>query len=309
MTTTTKLETETSGPAEIDRPRVPRRTRTTRLGGPRQGRTTRRVTHLLIIPLLLVWIYPYVWSVVSSVRSQREMLLGGAGLIPQDLTLANYSRAWEQAKFAQYTLNSTFVTLMIVALTIVICSTAGYALARTDMPGRRLIIGVMVATMFLPKGFTIIPLYVLIDVLGLNNTLWAIIVTDVGTGNVVPILLYMGYFASLPRELEEAARVDGAGFVRTFVSIIFPLAKPVTATVSIFTFIAAWNAFLVPLVFTLNRPDLRTIGVGIYAFVGENSTDWAGLAAASVISVVPVIAVFLWLQRYFIDGIAGSIKG
>lgn len=306
MTGTVTAPGPTTRPAP--RPAVPR-SRTRSWQGPRQGRMQRRLTHIGLIALILVWVYPFAWSVISSFRSQREMLLGGAGLIPEQLTLDNYGRAWEQARFAQYTLNSVFVTVMIVALTILICSTAGYALARTDMPGRKLIIGVMVATMFLPKGFTIIPVYVLVDVLGLNNTLWAIIITDIGTGNVVPILLYMGFFASAPRELEEAAQIDGAGFLRTFALVMFPLARPVTATVAIFTFIGAWNAFLVPLVFTLNRPDLRTIGVGIYAFVGENNTDWAGLAAASVISVVPVIAVFLWLQRYFIDGLAGSIKG
>jgi len=273
------------------------------------GRGGRLATHAILLPLIFVWVYPFAWAVVSSVRTQAEMLLGGASLVPDSVTFDNYGRAWEAARFGTYTVNTVVVAVSVVVLTIAISSLAGYALGRGSMPGKKIIVATLVATLFLPKGFTIIPVYLLIDSLGINNTIFAVIVAEAGPAHVMPILLYIGYFASIPRDLEEAARVDGAGYLRTFWSVMFPMAKPVTATVAIFTFIGAWNAFLQPLVFTLNAPDLRTLGVGIYAFFGENSIDWAGLAAASVISVVPVIAVFLWLQKYFIDGIAGSIKG
>lgn len=273
------------------------------------GRRGRLITHVVLLPLVFVWVYPFSWALVSSVRPQAEMLLGGADLVPDDVTTDNYVRAWEQARFEQYTLNTVIVTLAVVAITIAVSALAGYALGRGRMPGRKTILVALVATMFLPKGFTIIPIFVLIDAMGLNNTLWAIILAESGPASVIPLLLYVGYFAALPRDLEEAATMDGAGYFRTFWSVMFPMAKPVTATVAIFSFIGAWNAFLAPLVFTLNAPDLRTLGVGIYAFFGENSVDWAGLAAASVIAVVPVIAVFLWLQKYFIEGLAGSVKG
>lgn len=122
------------------------------------------------------------------------------------------------------------------------------------------------------------------------------------------MLLYMGYFRGIPRELEEAAVMDGAGFLRVFLRIMLPLAGPVTATVVVLTFLATWNAFFLPLVFTFSRPDLRTLSVGMQAFIGENSTDWPGMAAAATVSAVPIIVLFLFLQRYFFDGIAGAIK-
>ena len=122
-------------------------------------------------------------------------------------------------------------------------------------------------------------------------------------------MLFAGFFAAIPNEIEESATMDGASKPRILFQIMMPLAKPVIGTVTIFTFIGGWNAFLIPLVFTLTRPDLRTLGVGIYSFSGEFGTDWTALAAGSVITIVPIIAVFLWLQRYFIEGLAGSVKG
>ncbi|WP_234659531.1 carbohydrate ABC transporter permease [Agromyces marinus] len=267
------------------------------------------MTHLIMLPLVFLWFYPYAWSVVSSIRPQSETILGGANLIPQEFTTENFERAWNQAQFDAYTLNTVIVTISVVFLTIAISSLAGYALARGRMPGKSIILIALVGSMFLPKGFTIIPVYLLIDAMGLNNSLMAIILAEAGSAHVMPILLYMGFFATIPAEMEEAAKVDGAGYFRTFWSVMFPMAMPVTATVAIFSFIGAWNGFLTPLVFTLNAPELRTLGVGIYAFFGENTIDWGGLAAAAVIAVLPVIVVFLWLQKYFVDGIAGSIKG
>jgi raffinose/stachyose/melibiose transport system permease protein len=122
------------------------------------------------------------------------------------------------------------------------------------------------------------------------------------------ILLFAGYFRQLPSELEESALVDGAGFVRIFLRIMLPLSKPVIATSIILQFIASWNDFLIPLVLTLSQPSLRTLAVGVYSFQGENLTDWADMAAASTISIIPVVVVFLFLQRYFIEGIAGAVK-
>lgn len=305
MTVTEAAPAAPAGPVDA----APGARRQNRRGGARMGRGSRLLTHAVLIPLVFLWVYPYAWSLVSSLRSQSETLLGGAGLIPRELTFDNFTRAWTQARFETYTVNTVVVTVAVVIITIAVSALAGYALGRGQMPGRRLIIGVLVVSMFLPKGFTIIPVFLLIDSLGLNNTLAAIILAEAGPAHVMPILLYIGFFAAIPRDLEEAARVDGAGYLRTFWSVMFPMAMPVTATVAIFSFIGAWNAFLAPLVFTLNAPELRTLGVGVYAFFGEDSIDWGGLAAASVISVVPVIAVFLWLQRYFVDGIAGAIKG
>jgi ABC-type glycerol-3-phosphate transport system permease component len=123
------------------------------------------------------------------------------------------------------------------------------------------------------------------------------------------VFLFAGYFRQLPKELEEAARIDGAGFFRTFWQVMLPLAKPAIATAIILSLMRVWNSFLIPLVLTLARPELRTLAVGVYSFQGENMTDWSGMAAASTISLVPIVVIFLLLQRYFVEGVAGAVRG
>ena len=123
------------------------------------------------------------------------------------------------------------------------------------------------------------------------------------------ILLFAGYFSRIPVELEEAAKMDGAGFIRTFIMIMLPLTKPVVATVSILQVLHAWNDFLLPVVITLGNPDIRTLSVGVYAFKGEYFVDWSGMAAASVITILPIIILFLFMQKYFVEGVQGAVKG
>ena len=122
-------------------------------------------------------------------------------------------------------------------------------------------------------------------------------------------MLFAGYFSRIPVELEEAAKMDGAGFIRIFVTIMLPLTKPVVATVSILQVLHAWNDFLLPLVITLANPGIRTLSVGVYAFKGEYFVDWSGMAAASVITILPIIVLFLFMQKYFVEGVQGAVKG
>ncbi|SFM44567.1 raffinose/stachyose/melibiose transport system permease protein [Paenibacillus sp. 1_12] len=267
------------------------------------------VFHIVFIPLVVLWSYPFLWMISSAFKSQKEMLLGGAHLIPETFTLANLERAWVKAKFAAYFFNSVVVTCSVVLLILIISATAGYALARGNMPGKKWIVTGLVATMFLPKGVTILPVFELIQGLGLNNSYAAIILAEAGPANIVAILLFMGYFSNIPAELEESAVMDGAKFLVIFSKIMLPLTKPIIGTVTIFNFIGSWNAFLVPLVFTLSKPKLRTLGVGMYSFFGESAVDWAGFAAGALISVTPTIIIFLFFQRYFIEGLAGAVKG
>lgn len=265
--------------------------------------------HLFFLILCFFWIYPFLWMVSGAFKTQSEMFLNGLSLIPRELTFENFARAWGAANFDTYTLNTIIITLSVVFLVLLISSLAGYALGRGNMPGKRIILGVLIATMFLPSGYTIIPLYELIGWLGLNNTLAGVILAEVGPAQAIAILLFMGYFASIPRELEESAIIDGASQPVIFLRIMLPLARPIIGTVAIFNFVSTWNAFFLPLVFTLVAPQLRPLGVGMYAFYGEFSVDWTGLAAGACISVIPVIVVFLFLQRYFVEGLSGAIKG
>ncbi|MFN3980167.1 MAG: carbohydrate ABC transporter permease [Caldilinea sp.] len=262
---------------------------------------------LILLPISALWIYPLLWMVSASLKTNKE-IFGGLGLLPADPQWGNYVRAWEQARIGQYFLNTVVITLSSVILVVVFTSMIGYVLGRYSFPGKRLIIGLFVATVFLPTGYTIIPVFEMVNRLQLADTLWGVILAQSGAAHVLYILLFAGYFSQLPRELEEAAIMDGAGFVRVFAQVLLPLATPIMATVVILQFIDSWNDFLLPLVLTLSRPDLRTLAVGMYAFRGEFYVDWSGMAAAASISLLPVILVFLFMQRYFVEGIAGAVK-
>jgi len=266
------------------------------------------LTHLVLIGIGLIWIYPFLWTVSAAFKTTAEMFGGGLNLVPKNPILDNFVRAWTVANFRVYFWNTVVVTFAVVVIVVLRTALTGYALGRYDFPGKKILRAALVATLFLPAGYTIIPLFDLIKAMGLLNTRWAIILGESGGAHVVFVLLFAGFFASLPQELEDAAKIDGAGFVRIFWNVMLPLARPVIATATIMRFMWSWNAFFIPLVFTLARPNLRTLGVGMYAFVTEYSTDWTGMAAAASISLIPIIIVFLLLQRYFVEGVAGAIK-
>jgi raffinose/stachyose/melibiose transport system permease protein len=256
----------------------------------------------------LLWVYPFVWMVSASLKDSLEIFSAGLELIPKVLAWENYSRAWEDAGFGRYMINTIIVTVWTVVIVVVRCALSGYVLGRYAFRGSKVIMGILVATLFVPTGYTIIPIVKISLQLGLLNSLTGMILALSGAANVSAILIYAGYFRQLPKELEEAAIVDGAGFFRVFFTIMLPLAMPVTATVALLTFLGTWNSFFLPLVFSFSRPELRTLSVGMQAFVGENAVDWSGMAAAGVISIVPVVALFIFLQKFFVEGIAGAVK-
>jgi raffinose/stachyose/melibiose transport system permease protein len=264
--------------------------------------------YVALIVLCLIWVYPFLWLVSASLKTPIEIFSKGLNLIPDTPIWQNYARAWVQAGFSTYMLNTVIVTIGTVAVVVFHTALSGYVLGRYDFVGRKLVIGILGATLIVPAGLTIIPIVDLTSALGLLNGHWGIILALAGSGQSAAILLYAGYFRGLPQELEEAATMDGAGFLRIFLNIMLPLAGPVTATVTVLTFLAAWNAFLIPLVFTFGTPGLRTLPVGMLAFVGTNETDWSGMAAAATISLLPVIVFFFFVQRYFVEGIAGAVK-
>lgn len=255
-----------------------------------------------------VWIYPFLWMASASLKTSGEVFSGGLDLIPEKFQWENYSRAWGDGNFKVYLLNTVIVTVATVIIVVIRCALAGYVLGRYKFPGSRVIIGILVATLFVPTGYTIIPIVKLSLELGILDDHSGMILALAGGANVASILIYAGYFRGLPAELEEAAIVDGAGFFRTFMRIMLPLSMPVTATVAILTFLFTWNAFFLPLVFSFSNPALRTVSVGMQAFVGENSTDWPGMAAAGVISMLPIVVLYAFMQRYFVEGIAGAVK-
>lgn len=273
----------------------------------RAGRGRRILTHVILIPVCLLWIYPFIWMMSASVKP-NSAVFSGLGLIPTKFFFDNYVAAWEDGDVGRFFLNSVIVSVAGVAIVVFTTATMGYALGRYQFPGKKILIGILGALVVLPHGYTIIPVVNLITGFHLNGNLFGIILAEAGSAHIIQLLLYAGYFSQLPHALEESAKIDGAGYFRTFATIYFPLAMPCTATVIILQFIASWNNFLIPLVLTLSKPKLQTLAVGLYSYQGQNTADYAQMSAASTISLVPVIVVFLCLQRYFVEGMAGAVK-
>ncbi|TDE00286.1 carbohydrate ABC transporter permease [Jiangella asiatica] len=245
---------------------------------------------------------------VSAALKTDAEIFSGLGLIPSDPQWDNFARAWNDANMGQYFVNTVLITGGSIALVVMSAAMIGYALGRYSFPGKRIILVAYIATVFVPEGYTVIPIFDLVNTLGLAESLLGVTLAVSGGANVIVVLLFAGFFNQLPKELEEAAVIDGAGFVRVFWKVMLPLAKPVIATAIILQFMQAWNAYLLPLVLTLSRPELRTLSVGMTAFQGQYFNDWSGMAAAATISLVPIIVVFVFLQRYFVDAVAGAVK-
>lgn len=273
-----------------------------------RSRGSQLLLHLVLLSGGLFWIYPFLWTLGSSLKSEESFFSSGLNVMPQQFEWLNYVNAWNQAAFGQYLFNTVVTTCLTVVFTLLLTAMAGYVLARYAFPGKKVVVVLIGVSLFLPHGYTIIPVFDIVQRLGLLDTLWSIILVQTAGGMVFNTFLFMGYFATLDRGMEEAARVDGASFHQIFWHIMLPLAGPMLATVALFTFITTWNNFFIPLVFTLGNPDLRTLSVGMYAFIGQNSTHWTCLCAGSVITLAPIILVFVLLQRYFINGVAGAVK-
>ncbi len=271
-------------------------------------RLRRAIVLVILIPLALAWIYPFVWMVSASLKANGEVF-GTLNPLTRKLHLDNYVRAWTEARIGQYFVNTVIVTGGSIIISVTATALIGYVLGRYWFHGKRIVIGLFAAAIFLPEGYTIIPIFDLISRLHLDGTLWGLTLAEAGGAHVVAVLLFAGYFRQLPAELEEAAMLDGASFPRVFARIYLPLAKPVIATAIILQFMHAWNDFLLPLVLTLARPELRTLAVGVYSFQGLYFNDWSGMAAAATIALIPIIAMFLVLQRYFVESVAGAMKG
>ena len=267
--------------------------------------------NLIAVVLLAVigffWVYPFLWVVFASFKTPSEMFSAGATLLPENWDFGNFVRAWDKASFSTYFLNTVLYASAATLIEVFKSSMCGYVLGRYRFPGRAILLGIITATLFIPIASIILPQFKLVQSLGLLNTRSGVILALSGGAGALYVLLFTGFFQTLPDELFDSARIDGASFWQTF-RLMLPLAKPIIATVVIFQFMSTWNEFNIPLVFTLGRPDLRNMAVGMYAFRGEYSVDWTGFAAGTAISIIPVLLVFFAFQGYFVRGLAGAVK-
>lgn len=251
---------------------------------------------------LILMIIPFLWMAISSIKPEAEIRSVPPTWLPESVTFDNYAVLFDRLDFMTYFTNSILVASAVTAGNMLFCSMLGYALAKLDFPGRRLMFALVLGTLMIPGVVTFVPLFVLTVNLGLANTL---------TGMVLPFLagpfgvfLMRQYIQSLPDELIQAARIDGASELRIFFSVVLPLCWPALATLGILTFLTSWNNFLWPLVVATNE-DKYTLPVALALYaVGQNATDYGLLLAGSVVVVIPVIAVFLFLQRHIMQGIS-----
>jgi len=264
------------------------------------------ITSVILTVVCFFWLYPFLWPVFSAFKSSDEMYRAGYHLWPQHWILENFVRAWTKAQFSRYLFNTVLYSVSSTLLSVIVTALAGYTLARYKFPGSRLLIILILSMLFLPTATSILPVFDLMQKAHLLNTPLAVILALCG-GPGFSTLLFHGYFKNIPQDLFDAAMIDGASFIQQF-RLVLPLARPVIATTVILGFNAAWQDYFTPLVFTLGRPELRTVAVGLRAFTGQYSVDISGFAAAETISVVPIILVFLVFQRQFVNGLAGAIK-
>lgn len=265
------------------------------------------ITSVILVVVCLIWLYPFVWPIFSSFKSSDEMFRAGWRLWPQHWTLDNFVRAWSKAQFDRYMLNSVIYAVSSTFISVMASALAGYVLARYKFPGSRFLQLLILAMLFLPTATSILPVFDLMQKLGILNTPFAVILALSG-GVGFSSVLFQGYFRNIPQDLYDAAMVDGASFLQQF-RLVLPLARPIIATSVILGFNSAWQDYFTPLVFTLGKPELRTLSVGLRAFTGQYTVDISGFAAATTISMLPIIIVFILFQRQFVNGLAGAVKG
>ncbi|HEX2978627.1 MAG TPA: carbohydrate ABC transporter permease [Anaerolineaceae bacterium] len=265
------------------------------------------ITSIILVIVCFFWLYPFVWPIFSAFKSSGEMFRAGWRLWPEVWTLDNFVRAWSKAQFNRYLINSIIYSVSATSLSVGVSALAGYVLARYKFPGSRFLQLLVMAMLFLPTATSILPVFDLMQKLKLLNTPYSIILALSG-GVGFAAILFLGYFRNIPQDLYDAAMVDGANFFQQF-RLVLPLARPIIATNVIMGFNSAWQDYFTPLVFTLGRPELRTLSVGLRAFTGQYTVDISGFAAATTISIVPIIIVFIIFQRQFVNGLAGAVKG
>jgi multiple sugar transport system permease protein len=266
------------------------------------------VVYVLLFFGLLAMIGPFLWMLLGSFKEQSEFLRTPPTWLPENPTLENYERLMGRLDFPRYFLNSILVAGVVTAANLVFAPMLGYALAKLRFRGKGLLMGLVLSTLMLPAAATLVPLFVLMSKLELVNTYPGLFLPFLA--GAFGVFLTRQFFLGLPDELLEAARMDGAGEFRIFFRIAMPLAAPVLATLGILTFLGSWNGFVYPLVMATS-PEMYTLPVALATFaIGQFQAEHGMLMAGSVILVVPVLIVFVLLQRWITEGIATTgLKG
>jgi multiple sugar transport system permease protein len=265
--------------------------------------------YLLLLLGATVTTIPFIYMVSTAFKGQTYVFELPPKLIPADPTVQNFTDAWDSNNFQTYFLNSLFVSIFTTLLILFVSSMLAFAFARFHFFGKKLLFALILVTLMIPSMMLIIPQFILAKNLGLLNSLWGLVFVYVAMNIAVNTFLLRGFFEGIPKELEDATRIDGGGFFTIFFRVVLPLSKPALATVAIFTFLFGWDEFVWATI-SINEPEKFTLPVAIATFHGAHQTQWGLVFAASLFAILPVIIAFILLQKHFIRGLtSGSVKG
>lgn len=271
------------------------------------------LTHIFIIALGLLMIYPVVWMIVSSIKP-NNMIFSDQSLIPKAVTIENYITGWRGyagTTFETFFTNSLLMCLVAIVGNLISCTMTAYAFARLEFTGKRIWFALMLMTLMLPAHVTLVPQYILFNSFGWVGSYLPILVPKFLAVDAFFIFLLVQFMRSIPKEIEEAAIIDGCGKFGVFLRIIIPLATPALVTTALFTFLWTWDDFFNHLLY-LTRPDTYTVSRALRTFVGDSGavSNWGGALAMATLSIIPAFILFFSLQKYFVQGIATTgLKG
>ncbi len=266
------------------------------------------LTYVLLVAIALIMLLPLLWLTSTALKSPTENIFQfPPQLFPLQPTLQNFVRVWESQPFGRYFVNSLLVSVLTVGFNLVFCALAAYPLARLDFAGKDWIFAAVISTIMIPFQIVMIPLYILTVQLGLKNSYLGVIFPAIASA--FGIFLLRQAFMTVPKDLEEAARMDGCSELGIWWNVMLPSVRPALVTLTIFVFIGAWSDFLWPLI-VLDDPQYYTLPLGVSKLAGTFSLDWRLVAAGSVISIAPILVFFLAMQRYIVPSDVGSgVKG
>lgn len=268
----------------------------------------RATVYLLVVIVVVGFLLPFSWMLSTAIKTTAEIFTFPPRIFPQNPTLANFEVAIDPT-FLRYGLNSLLVASLTTVVTLFFAVLSAYAFSRLRFPGRRLFLSLIILTQLLPLAVLIVPMHRIMSNMGLMNTYPALIIAYLTFTVPVAVWFLRGFIAGIPAEIEEAAMIDGCTRFQSFIRVILPLSVPGITATATYVFVLTWQELMFASAFTVTR-DMRTLPVGVLDFIGERTTDWGGLMAASVLICIPVLILFMFLQRWFIAGLTrGAIKG
>jgi multiple sugar transport system permease protein len=269
----------------------------------------RIIRYAVLIMGAIVMVLPFAYMVGTALSPERWVMPYPPTIWPENATLDNFVRALTEAGLQRYAINSLIVASVSVLLTLIVSSLSAFAFARLEFPFKEVIFGFYLVTMMIPDLIALLPKFQVLRDLGLTNTWWGLWAVYVSNAVAFNTFLLRGFFSRIPRELEDATRIDGGGVWTFFWRVLLPLSKPALATVAVFAFLGAWDDFWWARLL-IQDPDLRTLPIGIQLFFNSHATQWTTIFAATTLAALPEIAIFVALQRYFVNGsFSGAIRG